>query len=71
MRFYAAHVARTVHTRHGLDIGGYPVGMYSARETLRLRGILTDLPPSVVATLSGFSYTCTQRHAHLAAQPWS
>jgi hypothetical protein len=36
-----------------------------------LQNLVTEVPPPVVARLLGYSNNCTQRHAELAAQPWS
>jgi hypothetical protein len=33
--------------------------------------LVAEMPPPVVANLLGYSHNCTQRHAQLAAQPWS
>lgn len=36
-----------------------------------LQNLVAEIPPPVVANLLGYSHNCTQRHAQLAAQPWS
>ena len=36
-----------------------------------LQNLVAEIPPPVVANLLGYSHTCTQYHAQLAAQPWS
>lgn len=36
-----------------------------------LRTLVVEMPPPVVAKFFGFTDACTQRHAQLAAQPWS
>jgi hypothetical protein len=36
-----------------------------------LQNLVAEIPPPVVAHLLGYSHNCTQRHAQLAAQPWS
>ncbi|HUH70510.1 MAG TPA: recombinase XerD [Mycobacterium sp.] len=46
------------------------INLLGARNSA-LRSLVTDIPPPVVANLLGYSNNCTQRHAQLAAQPWS
>ena len=36
-----------------------------------LQNLVAEIPPPVVANLLGYSHTCTQYHAQLAAQPWA
>jgi hypothetical protein len=36
-----------------------------------LQNLVAEIPPPVMANLLGYSHTCTQYHAQLAAQPWS
>ena len=36
-----------------------------------LGNLVAEVPPPLVAELLGYSYQVTQRHAELAAQPWS
>ena len=36
-----------------------------------LQNLVAEVPPPLVAELLGYSYQVTQRHAELAAQPWS
>ena len=36
-----------------------------------LQNLVAEIPPPVVAHLLGYSHSCTQYHAQLAAQPWS
>ncbi len=36
-----------------------------------LQNLVAEIPPPVVANLLGYSHTCTQYHAQLAAQTWA
>lgn len=46
------------------------INLLAARNSA-LQSLVTEMPPPVVAHLLGYSHNCTQRHAYLAAQPWS
>ena len=46
------------------------INLLGARNSA-LRNLVVEMPPPVVAHLLGYSNNCTQRHAQLAAQPWS
>jgi hypothetical protein len=46
------------------------INLLGARD-VALGNVVTDAPPPLVAELLGYSYQVTQRHAELAAQPWS
>lgn len=46
------------------------INLLGARNSA-LRNLVAEIPPPVVAHLLGYSNNCTQRHAQLAAQPWS
>ncbi|MCV7236009.1 gluzincin family metallopeptidase [Mycobacterium branderi] len=46
------------------------VSVLAARNSA-LRTLVAEMPPPIVAKLLGFSDNCVQRHAQLAAQPWS
>jgi len=52
------------------DLSRAGVNVLAARNSA-LRSLVAEMPPPVVAKLLGFSDNCTQRHAQLAAQPWS
>jgi hypothetical protein len=49
--------------RPGIDV-------WAARNTA-LQSLVAEVPPPIVAQLLGYSYNVTQRHAAIAAQPWS
>jgi hypothetical protein len=46
------------------------ISLLGARNSA-LQNLVAEIPPPVVARLLGYSHNCTQRHAQLAAQPWS
>lgn len=46
------------------------INLLGARNSA-LQNLVAEIPPPVVAHLLGYSHNCTQRHAQLAAQPWS
>jgi hypothetical protein len=46
------------------------INLLAARNSA-LGNLVAEIPPPVVAHLLGYSHNCTQRHAQLAAQPWS
>jgi hypothetical protein len=46
------------------------VNLLSGRNSA-LQNLVAEVPPPLVAELLGYSYQVTQRHAELAAQPWS
>ena len=46
------------------------INLLGARNSA-LRNLVAEIPPPVVAHLLGYSNSCTQYHAQLAAQPWS
>lgn len=54
--------------QHDLTRAG--VSVLAARNSA-LRTLVAEIPPPIVAKLLGFSDNCTQRHAQMAAQPWS
>ena len=41
-----------------------------ARNTA-IQNLVAEVPPALVTELLGYSHQVTQRHADLAAQPWS
>jgi hypothetical protein len=60
-----------MHTRSIVNrLGEVGINVLGARNSA-LRNLVAEIPAPVVAKLLGFSDTCTQRHAQLAAQPWS
>ena len=46
------------------------INLLGARNSA-LQNLVAEIPPPVAAHLLGYSHNCTQRHAQLAAQPWS
>jgi hypothetical protein len=62
-RHLAPQVIRERLERLGIDLLG-------ARNTT-LQSLVVAAPPPVVAELLGYSYTTTQLHAEIAAQPWA
>jgi hypothetical protein len=46
------------------------INLLGARNSA-LQNLVAEIPRPVVAHLLGYSHNCTQRHAQLAAQPWS
>jgi hypothetical protein len=46
------------------------INLLGARNSA-LQNLVAEVPPPLVADLLGYSYQVTQRHADLAAQPWS
>jgi hypothetical protein len=46
------------------------ISLLGARNSA-LGSLVAEVPPPLVAELLGYSYQVTQRHAELAAQPWS
>jgi hypothetical protein len=46
------------------------INLFGARNSA-LGNLVAEVPPPVVAELLGYSDQVTQRHAELAAQPWS
>lgn len=46
------------------------INLLGARNSA-LQNLVAEIPPPVVAHLLDYSHNCTQRHAQLAAQPWS
>ena len=62
-RHLAPQVIRERLERLGIDLLG-------ARNTT-LQSLVGAAPPPVVAELLGYSYTTTQLHAEIAAQPWA
>jgi hypothetical protein len=46
------------------------INLLGARNSA-LQNLVAEIPPPPVAHLLGYSHNCTQRHAQLAAQPWS
>jgi hypothetical protein len=46
------------------------INLLGARNSA-LGNLVAEIPPPLVAELLGYSYQVTQRHAELAAQPWS
>jgi hypothetical protein len=62
-RHVAPQVIRERLERLGIDLLG-------ARNTT-LQSLVGAAPPPVVAELLGYSYTTTQLHAEIAAQPWA
>ena len=53
-----------------IGLGNTGVSVLAGRNSA-LRNLVAEIPPPVVAHLLGYSHNCTQRHAQLAAQPWS
>ena len=43
----------------------------SGRRNSALQNLVAEVPPPLVAEMLGYSHQVTQRHAELAAQPWS
>ena len=69
--FPSRHPGKHMHTRSIVNrLGEVGINVLGARNSA-LRNLVAETPPPVVAKLLGFSDTCTQRHAPLAAQPWS
>jgi len=46
------------------------INLLGARNSA-LGNLVAEVPPPLVAELLGYRYQVTQRHAELAAQPWS
>lgn len=69
--FPSRHPGKHMHTRSIVNrLSAVGINVLGARNSA-LRNLVAETPPPVVAQLLGFSDTCTQRHAQLAAQPWS
>jgi hypothetical protein len=69
--FPSRHPGKHLHTRSIVNtLGNVGINVQGARNAA-LRNLVAEMPPPVVAKLLGFSDNCTQRHAQLAAQPWS
>ncbi len=54
----------------GLKLRTLGINLLGARNSA-LQNLVAEIPPPVVAQLLSYSHNCTQRHAQLAAQPWS
>jgi hypothetical protein len=52
------------------EVRGLGINLLGARNSA-LGNLVAEVPPPLVAELLGYSYQVTQRHADLAAQPWS
>ena len=48
----------------------FGINLLGARNSA-LGNVIAEVRPPLVAELLGYSYQVTQRHAELAAQPWS
>jgi hypothetical protein len=69
--FPSRHPGKHMHTRSIMNrLREVGINVLGARNSA-LRNLIAEMPPPVVAKLLGFSDTCTQRHAELAAQPWA
>ena len=62
-------VTNEINDRFGKETAIAIAANISSKENLQ--NLVTEIPPPVVAHLLGYSHNCTQRHAQLAAQPWS
>ena len=67
------HASRTSpRPQHGDDAGfGPSASTFLGARTRALRVLVTEAPPPVVATMLGYSHQITQKHAGVAAGPYS
>jgi hypothetical protein len=69
--FPSSHPGKHLEAQHVMKrLRHLGINLLGARNSA-IQNLVAEVPPPLVAELLGYSHQVTQRHAELAAQPWS